>query len=41
MRAQGNSTEALAKTKTEYEAFLGDPKKLASVREQLKVGLVK
>jgi hypothetical protein len=34
---QGSSTEALAKTKTEYEAFLGDPAKLKEVRERMKV----
>ncbi|GAX73907.1 hypothetical protein CEUSTIGMA_g1357.t1 [Chlamydomonas eustigma] len=32
----GSSTEALAKTKTEYEAFLGDPAKLKEVRERMK-----
>lgn len=34
---QGNSSEELAKTKTQYESFLGDTAKLAAVREQLKV----
>ena len=35
---QGCSTEALASTKTEYEAFLGNPAHLGEVRQALKVG---
>jgi hypothetical protein len=35
---QGNSSDALAKTKNEYDAFLADKDNLHKVREQLKVG---
>lgn len=35
---QGSSSEALARTKTEYEAFLGDAAKLKAVREKMQVG---
>jgi len=34
---QDNSSDALAKTKTDYDAFLADPANLKQVREQLKV----
>lgn len=37
MNLAGCSSEALAKTKTEYDAFLGDSKKLAAVRDLMKV----
>lgn len=36
--AQGNSSDALAKTKNDYDAFLADKDNLHKVREQLKVG---
>eukprot|EP00955_Chlamydomonas_euryale_P078687 363193-Chlamydomonas_euryale.AAC.5 len=35
MSLAGNSSEDLARTKTEYESFLGDPKQLAAVREMM------
>jgi hypothetical protein len=35
---QGNSSDALAKTKNDYDAFLADKDNLHKVREQLKVG---
>lgn len=35
MSLKGSSSEALARTKTEYEAFLGDAAKLKAVREKL------
>jgi hypothetical protein len=37
---QGASTEELAKTKSAYEAFLGEPSNLTAVREAQKVKLV-
>jgi hypothetical protein len=37
MALSGSSSEALARTKTEYEAFLGDAAKLKEVRERMKV----
>lgn len=39
-RTQGCSSEALAKTKTEYDSFLADPSRLTAVREQLKVRML-
>lgn len=38
MALTGASTEELARTKTEYEAFLGDPANLKAVRERLAAG---
>ena len=38
MALKGSSSEALARTKTEYESFLGDAAKLKEVRERMKVG---
>uniref|UniRef100_A0A0G4GAJ1 Peptidase M3A/M3B catalytic domain-containing protein n=1 Tax=Chromera velia CCMP2878 TaxID=1169474 RepID=A0A0G4GAJ1_9ALVE len=38
MNLRGNSSDALAKTKTEYDEFLGDPENLKAVREFLKKG---
>jgi hypothetical protein len=35
---QGCSSEALARTKTDYDAFLADPTNLKAVKEQLQVG---
>lgn len=35
LHPQGASTDALAKTKSSYEAFLGNPDNLAAVRVQL------
>jgi hypothetical protein len=35
MALQGSSTEALATSKNEYEAFLGDPERLKEVREKM------
>lgn len=35
---QGNSSEALAATKSAYEAFLGNPENLKAVRDKLAVG---
>ena len=37
MALKGSSSEALARTKTEYESFLGDAAKLKEVRERMKV----
>lgn len=37
MNLKGCSTEALSRTKTEYENFLGDAANLAAVRAKLKV----
>jgi hypothetical protein len=34
---QGCSSEALARTKTDYDAFLADPSNLKAVKEQLQV----
>jgi hypothetical protein len=36
---QGCSSEALARTKTDYDSFLADPTNLKAVKEQLQVGL--
>ena len=35
MGLEGASTEALARSKTDYETFLADPKNLKLVREKL------
>ena len=37
MALAGSSSEALARTKTEYENFLGDAAMLKEVRESMKV----
>ncbi len=37
MALKGASTEALAATKSAYEAFLGSPENLQAVRDKLKV----